>query len=118
MKVSTSANSCKIKRRVGGLIFGRLDKETYKSVYAWVKAGKPNDVYIYDHVDTLKVCGIPICDAVYARGLYMRSTVRPKRDAEVMLIRGFIRELRPAVVKSKSDGIQLAETKDHHKMIY
>jgi|SRR5476649_304593 len=118
MKNSTAKPSKVIKRTVGGLIFGVKDKETYKSVWAWLKAGAPDNVYVHDQVDTLEVVGIPVCDAVYVRGIYCKIPIRKPKLAEVTIIKGFIQEVKPGIAKSKSKGIQCAETKDHHKMIY
>lgn len=108
-----------VKRTVGGLIFkSKTDKKVYGSVASWVRDGKPNDVYVYDHADTLKVCGFPICDGAYVRGMYRKMAVLKPKEADIRLIGSFIRDLRPAEVKTKEDGVRVAETKDHHKMIY
>jgi hypothetical protein len=105
---------------VGGLAFYPVDKEgVYMSIKAWLTAGSPNNVYVYDNVDTLKVTGIPICDATYFGGLYKKIPKRLKpRKVVVHIVPSFLKELTEAQVQTKIKGIKASATQKHHKMSY
>jgi hypothetical protein len=109
-----------IKRTLCGLIFypKKLTDQTYISVNAWLAAGKPDNATIFDNVDTLLVSGIPICDGIPVKGMYRRVPTRKARPAEVKIIPYIMKDLKPAEVKTKVKGIQVAETKVHNRMIY
>ncbi len=126
MKPSTKPSFSKEKatktftRVVAGLIFSPKSPTDahYPSLHAWVKAGRPNDAYIFDHADTLKVCGIPICDGAPMRGLYRRIPALKPRKAQITLVRHLLRELVPGETKTTTQSIEVAETASHHKMVY
>ncbi len=90
----------------------------YASVYAWVAAGRPDNAYVYDNADTLVVCGIPICDGASLRGMFRRIPTRKPRKAQITLVRHLLKDLKHAVVKTTTQGIEVAEVKDHHRMVY
>lgn len=109
----------KLKRTLTGLIFLPKDKAgVHLAVHAWVVAGKPDNAIIFDNADTLKACGIPICDGAFTQGLYRRIPRVKPREATIQLIPNLIKELRLAETKTTADGIQVAEAKEHHKMSY
>lgn len=111
--------SSKLKRTLQGRVFCPADtKATFMSLKAWVDAGKPDNASIFDNADTLLVCGVPICDGILVRGMYVRCPVRKAQPAELTLIRHMLKDLRVPDVKSKGPGIAVAEPKDHHKMVY
>lgn len=126
MKSSTASNFSKAKaaktftRVVAGLIFTPKNPTDahYPSLHAWVKAGRPDNAYIFDHADTLKVCGIPICDGAPMRGMYRRIPALKPRKASITLVRHLLRELVLGEVKTKVEGIEVAEVKAHHRMVY
>lgn len=122
MKSSISKNSGNkvLTRTVAGLIFYPqvVTKSHYLSVLDWVEAGKPNGAYIFDNADTLKVCGIPICDGAPLRGLYRRIPALKPREAKITLVAHLIRKMTQGVAKSTHKGVLVAETKAHHTMSY
>jgi hypothetical protein len=93
-------------------------KDAYVGLAAWVAAGKPNNAYIHDRADTLKACGIPICDGAFVRGFYRRIPLLPRREVNIIVLHMMAKELKPYVVKITNEGIEAAETKDHHRMSY
>lgn len=125
MKSSTkNGSSTKAKGReftLQGLVFWpeKKPENFYPSVYAWVKAGKPDGVTIYDTVDVLIDCLIPICDAVEFNGLYRRVPIPiPKKKASIRLSKKLVVPTYPAKALKKVDVIRKADAKDHHKMNY
>lgn len=68
----TMANSTAKSFNLGGLLFVHPKLEYYKGLQAWVDAGKPNNVLIYDTVTALTSAGIPIVDAHRHFGLWIR----------------------------------------------
>ena len=105
---------------IAGLVFMPKDRtdDHYMSVHAWVTAGRPNGAYVYDNADTLLVCGIPICDGAPLRGMYRRIPTRKPRKAQIILVRHLLKDLKQAVVKTTTKGVEVAEVKEHHKMVY
>ncbi len=59
------------KRTLGGLIFP--DKTAHKSIWDWVVAGAPDNVYVHDTLDSLIAAGIKIVDTKAVRGVYVRN---------------------------------------------
>lgn len=122
MKHSTNKNS--FSTVVGGLVFWPReadfkDKDAHISVHAWLEAGAPSGCYVFDNADTLRVCGIPVCDAQFIRGLYVRlpRLLKP-RSCTVDIVRGFLQELEVAQPKKKVKGIQAAVAEKRKKMVY
>ena len=68
----TTVNSMVKSFNLGGLLFVHPKLEYYKGLQAWVDAGKPNNVLIYDTVTALTSAGIPIVDAHKHFGLWIR----------------------------------------------
>lgn len=68
----TTVNSMAKSFNLGGLLFVHPKLEYYKGLQAWVDAGKPNNVLIYDTVTALTSAGIPIVDAHKHFGLWIR----------------------------------------------
>lgn len=68
----TMANSTAKSFNLGGLLFVHHKLEYYKGLQAWIDAGKPNNVLIYDTVTALTSAGIPIVDAHRHFGLWIR----------------------------------------------
>lgn len=120
MKNSISASSGKLSRTVAGLIFypRKVTDAHHLSVWAWVEAGKPDNVYIFDNVDTLKACGIPICDGAPIRGMYRRIPPLKPRPAQITIVQHLLKDLVQAETKTEDKGIVVAEVKEHHKMSY
>lgn len=109
-----------LTRTVAGLVFypRKIDDKTFITLEAWVAAGKPNEAYIFDNADTLKVCGIPICDGAPLHGMYRRMPALKPREVQITLIPHLIKTVRLGVTKTKTDGVEVAEVKDHHRMSY
>lgn len=121
MAKSSSKNKTKkpVERTLQGLVFFKhCTKETYVSVLAWVEAGGPDNASIFDTVDTLLACGIFICDAAPTRGMYRRVPPIKARKCVLRLSKHLVCKLIPAEVKTTEKGVNVAETKAHHVMIY
>lgn len=117
--MAKNSSSKKVERTLQGLIFYKhCTKETYVSVLKWIEAGGPDNASVFDTADTLLACGIPICDGALTRGLYRRVPPIKGRKAVLHLSKHLIRKLEPGEVKTKEAGINVAETKEHHTMIY
>ena len=106
---------------LGGLVFRPLKKKKgdiiYKSVFSWVEAGKPDNVYIFDNVQTLLEARIPIVDSIAQNGIY--TFIRGKGKLKPTKVRlKHLFEMKPIVIIKTVKGIHAADTKEHHKMSY
>lgn len=125
MKSSTTKNSSNEKKAkeytLQGLVFmpKKKPENFFPSVYAWVTSGRPNNAVIYDTVDVLIDCQVPICDAVVFNGLYRRVPIsRPHKTVAIRLSKKLVVVTNPAKSLKTVDGIKKADPKDHHKMNY
>lgn len=108
-----------LKRTLQGLIFHpKKTKDVFIGIKLWVAAGLPDNVTIFDNADTLLICGIPICDGVVTRGMYQKIKARKAKQTIVKLIPHLIRDLNLPVIKTTTQGIEVAETKAHNVMKY
>ena len=86
MKSSTRKNSLrklKVKKKVpvekhenvkGVIFFKKSYKPICVTIGAWIRSGKPSNVYVYDGVHQLLAHGIPIVDAIEVEGRWVRIT--------------------------------------------
>ena len=78
-----------------------------------------DDAYIYDSVDTLKACGIPIFDATEGLGTFTRMPVTRKPQLSLITLpEVIVVPVKPATAKKTVDGIQGADSKDYHRLSY
>lgn len=80
----------------------------------------PDKAMIYDAVDTLKSCGVPVCDAMAFRGIYTRLPTNlpaQKVTVKVHKTKASLMKL-PKVNKVVDKKVLAADVKDHHKMSY
>lgn len=106
--------------RVGGLVFFRKKAKLpiYLGVRAWAEAGRPDNVYIYDSVENLSILNIPICDAVFQLGMYIKAPLRKPRNVNVKGKLYNTGQVKKAEVKEVKEGLHHANAKDHHKFTY
>jgi hypothetical protein len=110
-----------VTKTVGGLIFWPQikPKRFYPSVFSWIKAGLPNESYVYDSADTLTACRIKIVDAAYYRGIFSRISVWVKpKEKKLIFPSVLLVPIYPAETVSTVTGIKGANTKEHHKLNY
>ncbi len=74
---------------------------------------------VYDHLDTLISCGIPVCDAFEHNGVWYRSRLLiPKEPSIISVSSRTVKEVRIAKSFVTVDFVQPSNTKSHHKMSY
>lgn len=105
-----------VKRAVAGLAFWNPKIKAFVGVKAWVEAKAPDNAYIYDTVDNLVTCGVPICDARVINGLVVRIPPRKPKPSKVNI--AYATPAKAPEVKTTVDRIQDANTQEHHTMIY
>ena len=113
-------------RQVAGLAFfptgpqrKKMGKDFWPSLMLWVEAKYPDNAYIFDSIDTLLACGIPVVDAKVFRGIWHRQ-VRPGplKDSTVAIPLSLIVPVTPAIAVKTIKFIRAADPKEHHKMAY
>lgn len=105
-----------VKRSVAGLAFWNPKLKAFVGVKAWVDAKTPDNAYIYDTVDNLVTCGVPLCDVRTINGLVVRIPPRKPRPSKVNI--AYATPAKAPEVKTSVDRIQDANTQEHHTMIY
>jgi hypothetical protein len=105
-----------VKRTVAGLAFWHEKLDVHKGVQAWVDAKCPDNAYVYDTLDNLSTCGIPLCDAKVVNGLAVKTSVKKPQPAQVNI--AYAIPSKPPEVKKSINRIQDADTKEHHQMSY
>jgi hypothetical protein len=124
MSKSTSKNS--VERTVAGLAFfpkpdqlKAMGKDFWPSLALWVEAKKPDNAFIYDSLDTLLACNIPVIDVKYFRGIWHRQVRLGKPKLVVVTMPpSMIVPVMPAKALKTIKGIRAADPKEHHKMSY
>lgn len=105
-----------VKRSVAGLAFWSPKLKPFLGVQAWVDAKCPDEAYIYDTVDNLVTCSVPLRDARTINGLVVRIPARKPVPAKVNI--AYATPAKAPEVKTEVDRIQDANTQEHHTMIY
>lgn len=105
-----------VKRSVAGLAFWSPKLKPFLGVQAWVDAKCPDEAYIYDTVDNLVTCGVPLRDARTINGLVVRIPARKPVPTKVNI--AYATPAKAPEVKTQVDRIQDANTQEHHTMIY
>lgn len=124
MKSFTKPSSC--EKHIAGLAFWPkksqlkdMGRDFYPSLQLWVEAKKPDNAYVYDSIDTLLACGIPITDAKVFRGVWHRQVrAGTLTKAVVTLHPSLVVPVLPAKGLKTVTGIRAADPKEHHKMSY
>lgn len=75
MKLTTKRPSPKL---LGGLAFKpatKLEHQVFIGIQAWHLAKRPANAFIYDHPGALQDAGIPILDAAFVKGAWVKLPV-------------------------------------------
>lgn len=114
-------------RNVGGLVFYptkadfKKDTPIYLSVQDWIEAKGPDNVYIHDSIEVLLAAHLPIRDAVLHRGVYTRIPRVGLKSTEINRagLKGLTKRHLCDTKSAKTvEGINVADTKEHHTMVY
>ena len=120
-KSSKTHKVTRLTRTVRGIVFWpkKLPHPFYPSVHAWAEAGYPDDVWVYDSVDTLRAYNIKILDAHSVFGVWARlPRLLKEEEREITVVSSLSVEVTPARPKKKLKGIVAADTKSHNKLVY
>lgn len=105
-----------VKRSVGGLVFWNPKIKAFLGVQAWVEAKTPDEAYIYDTMDNLTTCSIPLSDVRVVNGLAVRMPPKKPKPTKVNIAYAVLAKAPES--KAVVERIQDANTKDHHTMTY
>lgn len=105
-----------VTKEIAGLAFWTPGLKPFKGVQAWVDAKCPNGVYIYDTLDNLATCGIPVHDAMWVNGLASRIKVRKPAKVQVNIAYAIPSKLPE--IRTTVESIKDSDTKAHHQMQY
>lgn len=112
---NSTVKNFKAKKNLGGLVFDQSGLG-FSSIEHWLDNGAPNGAYIYDTIHRLTVAGIPIVDATFVEGVFIRVPPGKVRPCSVN-IKNTTPTSKPKIDHS-FDHIKCANAKSHHTMNY